>query len=395
MLSGDNSILSRATEAKRISKTSNIQERIRIAKTAAIVETNGILDYDVLKTELAKEFGIEGTDWNITNKATDPWIITIENEEYSIEQSKGYVVTASDISNIEFSVTEKKTEFFQKLYGSVVTNYDKIIDTSLNDEWKIFYIGTMGDETESHIYLISDSYVKYSSLPSKTISNKTYSFMQGDNEWKANFANYKANSVDINDGILPAYSTGAILESTYATINNIKNLNYSFYNLGYTGENQENMRAVAAMLDTNIWSTFLDSKGKAKYAIGGPTIEMFMKSYNDSHGTDYGAKASSETGYQVSKTATSDTGWANNIDGISRDDTNKLYISENVNDNAISYWIASPSARGNTRIIGVDYRGYLGNSTYDDNVYYGFRPIVCLNSNIELEKQENGTYIIK
>ena len=38
---------------------------------------------------------------------------------------------------------------------------------------------------------------------------------------------------------------------------------------------------------------------------------MLLKSYNDSHGTDHGAKANNENGYKITKTATSDTGWAN------------------------------------------------------------------------------------
>ena len=261
---------------------------------AAMTKSDVKLDYDKLKVELAKEFGTEGTDWTITGKMSDPWIITVGDIKYNINQPSGQGISAADIANMTFETTEEKTAFYQGLYGHVVTNYGKKIDTSLNDEWKIFYIGTMGDETESHIYLIADSYVKYTSLPTKTVSGTKYSFKQGNTDWKTYFATKQDNPADIDDGILPAYSSGAMLVSSYATVNNIKNLNYSYYNSGYAGENQPNMRAVASMLDTNIWNTFMDKNGKAKYAIGGPTVEMLMNSYNDSHGTDHGAKANNE-----------------------------------------------------------------------------------------------------
>ena len=313
----------------------------------------------------------------------------------SLATSVSNAITAADIVNQTFATTAAKTEFYQGFYGHVVTNYGKTIDTSLNDEWKIFYAGTMGDETEAHIYLIADSYVKYTSLPSKTTGeapNTTTYLFKKNTDWKSYFASYQSNPANINDGILPAYSTGVMLGSSYATVANMQNLNYSYYRQNYAGTVQPNMRAVASMLDTNIWSSFMDSNGKAKYAIGGSTVEMLMKSYNESHGTDYGAKASSEAGYQITKTATSDTGWTTSIDSmISTSDTNKLYVSESGTSNAFAYWLASPSSRNTDRVMVVYYNG-IGDY-YDTNI--GFRPLVCLNSDVELERQENGSYLIK
>ena len=345
------------------------------------------------------------------NTTETPVTITIsyEDEEgnakftpISLATSVSNSVTAADILNQTFEKPEDKTEFYQGLYGHVVTNYGKQITTSLTGnanegQWKIFYAGTMGDETEAHIYLIADSYVNYISLPTKITgeapNTTTYSFKKS-SDWKAYFATYQSNPSNINDGILPAYSTGAMLDSRYATASNMQNLNYSYYHQNYAGTAQPNMRAVASMLDTNIWSSFMDSNGKAKYAIGGPTVEMLMKSYNDSHGTDYGAKATSETGYQITQTAKNDTGWETYIsDMVSSSDTNKLYVSENTSTNADGYWLASPSANGANSVLCVGYGGYVIISGYSSN--YGFRPLVCLNSDVELEKQENGTYLIK
>ena len=308
----------------------------------------------------------------------------------SLATSVSNCITAADIVNQTFETTAAKTAFYQGFYGCDVTNYGKTIDTSLSDQWKIFYAGTMGDETEAHIYLIADSYIKYSTLPTKTVSGTTYSFKKGDTDWKAYFADSGPSG-----GILPAYTTGAMLGSTYATITNMQNLNYSYYHQNYVGEAQPNMREVASMLDTNIWNAFMDSNGKAKYAIGGPTVEMLMKSYNDSHGTDYGAKATSETGYQITQTATSNTGWVNfKTAMVSSTDTKGLYVPETTPSNANSYWLASPAYADTGYVMAVNYNGNVSYGNYSTNIV-GFRPLVCLNSDVKLEKQENGTYIIK
>ena len=59
------------------------------------------------------------------------------------------------------------------------------------------------------------------------------------------------------------------------------------------------MKSVAYMLDINAWSKFAVS-GKADYAIGGPTVELLFRSYNQKYsGTNYVAEATSNTGYKV------------------------------------------------------------------------------------------------
>ena len=54
------------------------------------------------------------------------------------------------------------------------------------------------------------------------------------------------------------------------------------------------------MMDTTAWGGYKDAGGKAEYAIGGPTIEMVMNSYSQSHNVQYQAKAIDSTGYQIS-----------------------------------------------------------------------------------------------
>ena len=50
-------------------------------------------------------------------------------------------------------------------------------------------------------------------------------------------------------------------------------------------------------------------------------------------------------------------------------------------------WLASPSAYIGNNVMNVYYGGYVGRDGYD-NAHFGFRPLVCLNSNINLKWNE-------
>ena len=61
------------------------------------------------------------------------------------------------------------------------------------------------------------------------------------------------------------------------------------------------MKDVAYMMDTKAWnSKFLDSN-KADYCIGGPSVELLFKSYNEKYKTAFESQASSANGYQIRK----------------------------------------------------------------------------------------------
>ena len=64
---------------------------------------------------------------------------------------------------------------------------------------------------------------------------------------------------------------------------------------------------------------------------------------------------------------------------------------------AVAMWMASPSYySGATQLVTVDCDTYVNyNGYYFNNVSCGFRPVVCLNSNVQLEKKIDGTYAIK
>lgn len=296
--------------------------------------------------------------------------------------------TAEDIASKTFANDTEKKNFYESFYGSVVTNYGKTIETSLNDQWKIFYADG------EHIYLIADSYVNYTSLPSKTVSGTEYKFVKGGTDWKAYFGS--ADTLYM----MKAYQNGAsdisdkIIGSKTITAERIKGLNNSFFNTKkLTGSEQPNMKAVACMLDVDLWKAFMDASDgteKAEYAIGGPTVEMLMASYNQSHGTTWTAEAKSKTsdnttadGYQWSSSTV-------------LTDTNKVYKPEPNNRNASAFWLASPLANDSFGIGYVYYNGSVGGGqcagSYAKNC--GFRPLVCLKSNVQLVKTGERQYRI-
>ena len=261
------------------------------------------------------------------------------------------------------------TEKANNYYGKSV-NY-----TSANGVtgWKIFYADT------NNIYLIADDYVDVAKLP------------KGTNE-----AGQPVGSAPVNtngscpkaapfDNIMDAYSTGA----ARITTDTIKNLNSSFFARSDASTNtNDNMKAVAYMLDTTAWSTFKDSNGKADYVIGGPTLEMLFKSYNQKHpGKNYEAQATSATGYKLRVNGGT---WKNNTDSSSDylDSNDSLYVLP-ISKGANAMWLASPSAITPNYVMYVSCGGDVAYDYYNYN-YYGFRPLVCLKSNVQLQESGDG-----
>ena len=193
-------------------------------------------------------------------------------------------------------------------------------------EWKIFYAGTMPGETEPHIYLISSDYIPYEVIPNSTAGNKPD---KGDFDRAAYFSS-----------ILDDYEGSASI-----TEERIKGLNNSYFNDNTFTSTNNNMKSVAYMLDTKAWSGF--ATDKADYAIGGPTVELLFKSYNQKYGTNYVAEATSSTGYKVG------SGSASEYYLTLSNTSDPLYVITSQS-NALAYWLASPPATSNDYVLLVN-----------------------------------------
>ena len=295
--------------------------------------------------------------------------------EYESEINK-YLpgINASTIANA--TDTEKATNY----YGKSV-NY-----TSANGAtgWKIFYAGKMTDSTDAtnNIYLIADDYVDITKLPKGTNENGQ---SVGSAPENTNSSYQKAAAFD---NVIANYKG-----SERITSDTIKSLNKYFFARSDASTNTNpNMQAVAYMLDTKAWSTFKDTEGKASYAIGGPTLEMVFKSYNQKHpGKNYEAQALNAIGYQL---RINGGDWMNytNLESDYLNSEDSLYVLQNSND-ANAMWISSPSANGINALIYINNSGAIyGNAYYNNSM--GFRPLICLKSDVQLQKLGDG-FIIK
>ena len=294
------------------------------------------------------------------------------NEEIN-EQEKNWCQSLNIKENSKTGA-EKAKEEPTNYYGKEV-NY-----TAPNgvNKWKIFY------SDGNNVYLISSEYVNpvvQSPAQPQLPSKNNVSLDQG------NATNYP-KAARFNN-ILSKYSTG----SAGITDEKMKAFNSDYYKervKAETGEtyvfssgNNANFKAVAYMLDKEIWSA-LYANSSAEYAVGGPSVEMLMKSYCITHSDKkdlYKTQAVSSTGYQVSNNG--GTSYANSINGmLSTSDT--LYVLPSAaTSGADAMWLASPSAYDGNYVVYVYYSGYVSGCYYD-NTYIGFRPLVCLNSNILL-----------
>ena len=380
MLTGQNGILTQAQKAKTTTDNKSAEEKVKLAVMAARSQSEtGALEADKLVTEVTTNYGGQAD----TTAGGFPVTVTIDGKSFTVD-STGEVTATGDstpnppvptptdgISAKNIADMDDKTN----IYGAKVTGYTLPSGTTTDVGWKIFYADN------SNIYLIADNYVERTNLPGSTGGTTSHQPNDGNSIYArtAYFSN-----------ILNDYVTG----SARITDNKLKALNNDYFNTkGFTSTNS-NMKSVAYMMDTTAWNSKFKGN-KAEYAIGGPTVELLFKSYKGKYGTTYESQAiessdKTNTGYQIRKTS-KDT-WANYVSSMLTTNDSLYVITSPTN--ALAYWLASPSAGNADDVMTVNYYGYVANDYYYSDAY-GFRPLVCLQSNVTLEKVSDTEYAIQ
>ncbi len=245
------------------------------------------------------------------------------------------------------------------LYGRYVDYDIDLNENGVTDDWKILYAD------EFNIYLIAADYLNTKFCPTKdgvAITNNVNSY-----------------TTSFSTDLLDKYAGSADITSP-----KIKNLNSDFFNTKKYSSEDYNMKAVAYMLDTDIWTKQLTKTDDTyvDYVIGGPTIELFFNAYNAKYGTNFGAKAYSENstyGYKISsdksKNESSTTDWLYNIGKLLSSSDSTFAISDTPKSPAM--FMASTSAHDNANLMFVYYDGSVSYCGYD-NHSVGFRPVICL-----------------
>ena len=254
--------------------------------------------------------------------------------------------------------------------GSTVTNYtpnggDK------NVGWKIFYAGKSdaGDSSETdHIYLIADDCID--------IKNSAGEY---NTPVSAN-----GNQVDaLVDA--PKCAALATIENESSGYSDENNLAKNWLD-GKIGERSQPLKY---LLNTTDWKNLYGNK-YAEWAIGTPTITMFLKSWNSNDGyTQYKYSYNAQyDSYELSGGM-----FEISFDSNKEEYNDTLYfpsVDNSVRNNCYGYWMIGHRdtdgfhMRTWSTVISENGKHTLKIYTYGENTL-GFRPVVCLNTNVRLQ----------
>ena len=239
------------------------------------------------------------------------------------------------------------------IYGSTVTNYN-----ANGIKWKVFYA------TTDRIYLIASDYVHYSKL-TNAYKNGASCYDTGTQPYSYYWA-----------------SGGTSLETTGRQ-------DGIFMATGYTlNSSNNNSKCVSGLLNTNNWTAFVDTN-YADYAIGGPTLNMYIASWNAKGYTKLYTNTGTD-GYYVG-TSPNPTDYSADMSSDTAGYGDTLYYPyKSAYSNCYGYWLVAPSA-GSTDYVMLVYRsGDVASNTYS-TYGFGVRPLVSLKSGVTLQKNSDGT----
>ena len=237
-------------------------------------------------------------------------------------------------------------------YGKVVTNYKD------GHTWEIFY----ADNT--NVYLITRDNVGNQTLNDKVANYNGTSDFDGSDSFKTKY---------------PAVQAGWLNKTYTPVANGAGTVNYTSTN--------PNMEATEYLLDSSVWNTTYKTV-KADWAIGAPTLEMFVASYNKKY-ADKAVTIDTPTGYGYKY---NDALFQNNS-LPSNDSVTSGTAQSNIYNHGYYYWLACPSSNSS---YGVRFVNYISAYVYyfSFGTLYGVRPVVCLNSGITLTRGTDGTFTI-
>lgn len=295
-----------------------------------------------------------------------------------------------EIPKKESNITEENLKEYQ---GKFV---DIGLDTNGNsqvDDWKIFYAGN------GRIFLISAEYMPTEKLEAwNVIGDKRTTELE-------QYSDYLYNVYWPDDPT-------QFLPLTTEPSNFLELVMHTGYDLNSNNENR-NSKAISQLLNANAWKGIKESASKKEYidfVIGGSTLEMWCAAWNvaikgDKNGfAEIYAKDTGEDGYYVSSASVVKQidiyvdGTASSIDSGKLSKLESEYSTffphaESYN-HCHGYWVASPSAGRFSYLFRVDYDGSMS-SRIDSNYYYGVRPVICLQSEVQLTETKPGSNIYR
>ena len=364
-------------------KTSNITtDSVKLTGNTQDLQT-GIRDYTYVAETKTNEIVKE-----IANQIVTEYTITGLNEE---TEYVVYMLAYDNAGNLRKSneVTITTTKIPTKaILGEYIDYPIDLNNNGKTDDWVIFYKAdgnAEGEETGGayaenvgDYYIIAADYLKNTDSRLKLSQIGT---VTKNGEYNIYWANTSA---------LPAtvQVTGTESRNVNGRTNTSTTINKLFMQNKFGALNSNyNSRAVSALINTANWDGYVDTS-YADYAIGVPTLEMWVASWNVAYGDKLKLYTNKNSdGYFVGTGSNSTTSYNQPITSVTDWENNTLYFPHvnNAPSNCYGIWLVSPSAGSTDYLMGA-YCG--GGVTY---YYYNYdtlcvRPVVHLKSGTTLQK---------
>lgn len=422
-ITGSESAMEKATEAREKDKQGTELETIKLAVVNAVAsDLTGLVNADNLKEGLNGLVEDEGR--LRINKDNSPWIVTGKTGmKYKINQN-GEITSAEPVSSVEFINTEdtiavgksKKLEIIAKGASGNKTEANEVIFYSsdediatveddgsikiVNDDSKIgetVTISVVADE------IVGSNECEITVNPDYKIgSNITYVTSHNDVElrdWKIFYKTENYVYLILSD-FLPSNAIG--------NISGIIQKEASNYAVKSSNNRAELINAMTTKAN---WTSLLkgtingksidyrSSEGENIYAMGSPTLELFVQSWNEKYPNNeayptnqiYIAQTTSTMndgliGYYASRTSPATTTWVSmsGSEGYVNQQNmdNQYFQYSSYNYKGTGYWLATPNAEGENFIFTAQGKaGALNCNGYScryANEDFALRPIVCL-----------------
>ncbi len=349
MVVGDNGIITQAQDAKEETEKADVKEKTQMDILEKQLEKEGNISKVNFVDILNQYFDDVPTEENLPDDLNN--LILTSKEEYG-----GHEINIGEIWNGTFAEPSLAEIVKSTNYGDYVDYpIDLNGDGNTTNDWRIFY------NNGEHIFIIAVDYVPNTS----SYLDNTGTEMSTDSTYN-----------------LYWYSAPSTAQTVNSSILNLFRQNWTDYSTNING------RCVSTLLNTNNWNRFVNTS-YADYAIGGPTLEMWIESYHEKGYAQLYINTNAN-GYYIGNTENPLTIGYNLSSDSGYNDT--LYFShQEIVNNCLGYWLISPSANNANDLMHVGYDGVVSDFYY--NFYgMGLRPLVCLNSNIIATKDAEGVW---
>ena len=359
--------------------------------TSRVTDTSAKVNVDITSDIDIDRVIFENDDGTLTEEIVNGKTLT---KEITVTADKKYVVS---IVTTDGKVTRKNILKTKDMIPVKIeaTNFGDYIDYPIDlngngkttDDWKIFYVADGNAEGEQaggayednigDVYIIAADYLKNTDGRLKLSNMGT---ITKDGIYSIRWASTSALQVTGTESRTVEGRT-----STSTTVNKLFMQN----KFGALNNSNENCKAVSALINTANWDGYVNT-AYADYAIGAPTIEMWVASWNAAYVDKlklYTNKNS--TGYYVGTGSNSTKNYMQDITSVTNWQENALYFpygnSAIDSNKCYGTWLASPSEYLSYYLMSVSCLGSVGSSSYE-NYFLCARPLVHLKSDIQLQK---------